>query len=70
MHPERRGQPHSNQIDWRVAALGGFGLILFFVPGIVAFAVDFYTGAIYLPLAHSYPEYDSAAESASRFRHL
>lgn len=49
LHPERRGQPHSHQIDWKVAALDGLGLILFFVPGVVAFAVDFYTGAIYLP---------------------
>jgi hypothetical protein len=50
-HGERRGQPHSNQIDWGVAALDGLGLLLFFVPGVVAFAVDFSTGAIYLPLA-------------------
>ncbi len=49
MHPERRDQVHTNQIDWRVAALDGLGLILFFVPGVAAFAVDFYTGAIYLP---------------------
>jgi hypothetical protein len=41
--------PRSNDIDWKVAALNGLGLILFFVPGVVAFAVDFYTGAIYLP---------------------
>lgn len=49
-HGERRGQPHSNQIDWGIAALDGLGLLLFFVPGVVAFVVDFYTGAIYLPL--------------------
>ena len=49
MHPERQGAQHSNQIDWKVAALDGLGLILFFVPGVIAFAVDFYTGAIYLP---------------------
>ena len=55
LHSERRGQPHSNQIDWKIAALDGLGLLLFFVPGVVAFAVDFYTGAIYLPLAPSYP---------------
>lgn len=49
LHPGRKSAPHSNQIDWKVAALDGLGLILFFVPGVVAFAVDFYTGAIYLP---------------------
>ena len=51
-HSERIGQPHSRDIDWKVAALNGLGLLFFFVPGVVAFAVDFYTGAIYLP-----PEY-------------
>ncbi len=48
-HQERIHQPHSRDIDWRIAALDGLGLALFFVPGVVAFAVDFYTGAIYLP---------------------
>lgn len=49
MHSERVGQPHTHQIDWKVAALNGLGMLFFFVPGVVAFAVDFYTGAIYLP---------------------
>jgi hypothetical protein len=49
MHSERCGQPHGRDIDWKVVALDGLGLILFFIPGVVAFAVDFYTGAIYLP---------------------
>lgn len=49
MYPERRHQPRSHQIDWKVAALDGLGLLLFFVPGVVAFVVDFCTGAIYLP---------------------
>lgn len=57
LHPERCGQPHSNQIDWKVVALDGLGLILFFVPGVIAFAVDFYTGAIYLPVHECYPAY-------------
>lgn len=61
-HSERCGQPHSNQIDWKIAALDGLGLILFFVPGVVAFAVDFYTGAIYLPLEESYPEYGGSLQ--------
>ena len=48
-HTERCGQPHSHNIDWKIAALDGLGLLLFFIPGVVAFVVDFYTGAIYLP---------------------
>ena len=57
LHPERRGQPHTHQIDWKVAALDGLGLVLFFVPGVIAFAVDFYTGAIYLPANHVHHQY-------------
>ena len=49
MHPERVGRPHSGAIDWKIAALDGLGLLLFFVPGVIAFAVDFYNGTIYLP---------------------
>mgnify|MGYP006969418933 CR=1 FL=1 len=49
-HSERNYQPHSRDIDWKVAALNGLGLLLFFVPGVIAFIVDFHTGAIYLPL--------------------
>lgn len=49
LHNERIGQQHSNQIDWEVAALNGLGLAFFFVPGVIAFVVDFYNGTIYLP---------------------
>ena len=48
-HKERLNQPHSGRIDWCVAAADGLGLLLFFIPGIIAFVVDFHTGAIYLP---------------------
>jgi hypothetical protein len=57
LHSERCGRPHSNRIDWKIAALDGLGLLLFFVPGVVAFVVDFSTGTIYLPLEPSYPAY-------------
>lgn len=48
LYPERRGQP-AGRLDWGVVALNGIGLLVFFVPGVIAFAVDFITGAIYLP---------------------
>ena len=47
-YPERRGQI-SGQIDSGVAILNGIGLLFYLVPGVIAFAVDFATGAIYLP---------------------
>jgi hypothetical protein len=48
LYPERRGQ-RAGQIDVGVALLDAVGLLFFFVPGVIAFAVDFSTGAIYLP---------------------
>mgnify|MGYP006969362142 CR=1 FL=1 len=48
LHPERIGQP-PGRIDPGVVALDGVGLLVFLIPGAIAFAVDFYTGAIYLP---------------------
>jgi hypothetical protein len=48
LHPERRGQS-AGKLDWGIVALDAVGLFFFFVPGVIAFAVDFATGAIYLP---------------------
>ena len=48
LHPERRGQT-GGRIDPGIAILDGLGLLLFVIPGIVAFAVDFSNGTIYLP---------------------
>ena len=52
LYPERRGQP-AGRLDVGVVALDGIGLLLFLVPGVIAFAVDFATGAIYLPSEHA-----------------
>lgn len=68
MHKERINSPHSRDVDWKVVALDGLGLCFFFVPGVIAFVVDFYTGAIYLPhdacgdsvpIGESMPVYES-----------
>jgi hypothetical protein len=48
MYPERKGQK-SGRVDAGVAILDGIGLLLFIIPGIIAFAVDFNNGTIYLP---------------------
>lgn len=47
-YPERRGQLN-DQIDPAVAALNAIGILFYVVPGLIAFAIDFATGAIYLP---------------------
>jgi hypothetical protein len=59
LYPERRGQP-VGRLDVGVVALDGVGLLLFLVPGVIAFIVDFATGAIYLP-----PEYALVVPSAA-----
>ncbi|MDO8730864.1 MAG: hypothetical protein Q7J69_06760 [Candidatus Omnitrophota bacterium] len=48
IHPDRRGQK-SGRIDPAIAILDGIGLLFFVIPGLIAFAIDFSTGAIYLP---------------------
>lgn len=48
MYPERKGQK-SGRIDAGVAILDGIGLLFFLIPGIIAYAVDFNNGTIYLP---------------------
>ena len=68
LHPERVRSHHSRDLDWKVVALNGLGLLLFFIPGVVAFVVDFYTGAIYLPpeTATSYrPPIDGTGQSTA-----
>lgn len=59
LHPERRGQPPGGRLDPAIVLLDAAGLLLFLIPGLVAFAVDFSTGAIYLP-----PDYDWAPHAS------
>lgn len=45
-YPERRG--NATKLDPGVAILDGIGLLFFILPGVIAYAVDFTTGCIYL----------------------
>ncbi len=71
LYPERRGQP-AGRLDWKVVALNGIGLLFFFIPGVIAFAVDFLNGTIYLPAESEpceppcLPAPASAAKSTNR----
>lgn len=47
-YPERKGTK-SGSIDPVVAIADAVGLLFFFIPGVIAFAVDFSNGTIYLP---------------------
>ncbi|BFM13168.1 hypothetical protein R50072_33210 [Simiduia litorea] len=48
LYPERVGQ-NSGEVDPTVVILDAAGLLFGILPGVVAFAVDITTGAIYLP---------------------
>ncbi len=61
LYPERRGQP-AGRLDAGVVVLDGIGLLLFLVPGVIAFAVDFATGAIYLPPGYAMHTPEMGAE--------
>ncbi len=49
MFSERQDVAHSEKFDTNILILDGIGLIFFIVPGLVAYGIDFYSGAIYLP---------------------
>ena len=49
MYPERKGQK-GGRIDLGVAILDGIGLLVYLIPGIIAYALDFNNGTIYLPV--------------------
>ncbi|NND72032.1 MAG: hypothetical protein HKN43_10675 [Rhodothermales bacterium] len=48
LHPERSGNK-GGRIDPAIAILDGIGVLFYVIPGLIAFAVDFSNGTIYLP---------------------
>ncbi len=48
IHPERKGQ-NAGQLDTSIVVLDAIGLFFYLIPGVIAFAVDFNNGSIYLP---------------------
>ena len=52
LYPERKGQT-GGRVDPVVVILDGAGLLFGILPGVVAFAVDFTNGTIYLPAGGS-----------------
>lgn len=47
-YPDRRGQIEG-RIDPVIAGANAIGILFYVIPGLIAFAIDFATGAIYLP---------------------
>ena len=46
---QRPNKEHSGKVDPNIMILDGIGLLFWIVPGVVAYIVDFSTGAAYLP---------------------
>ncbi|MDA9557557.1 hypothetical protein N9R79_08670 [Vibrio sp.] len=65
IHPERKGQI-DGKLDTSIVALDAIGLLFFIIPGVIAFAVDFSNGTIYLPDSAS-TETDSTADGMVAF---
>ena len=42
-------QPRSSQPDYKIVLLDGVGLVLFIIPGVIAYAVDYANGTLFLP---------------------
>lgn len=52
LYPERQGQARNGPLDWKVVALNTIGLLVFFIPGVIAFGVDWYNGTLFLPAGY------------------
>jgi len=52
IYPESVNQKSRGDLDFIVVGMDAVGLLFFLIPGIIAFAVDFGTGAIYFPEDH------------------
>lgn len=67
IHPERQGQP-PGRLDPGIVVLDGVGLLLFFIPGVIAFAVDFSNGTIYLPPEQTHVGMETPPNSSEALR--
>jgi hypothetical protein len=63
MYPERRGQKPVGRIDPAIAVLDALGLLLFIIPGVIAFAVDITNGTLYFPAGR---QHSSASTETGR----
>lgn len=52
-YPDRRGQIEG-RVDPLIVGLNAIGILFYVIPGLIAFGIDFATGAIYLPGGEGY----------------
>lgn|SRR5699024_2315127 len=60
------GKPHSNKLDIGIVALDAIGLILFIVPGVIAFTVDYINGTLFLPNGKTAKLEDTSPENIQK----
>lgn len=63
IYPDRVNQKARGDLDPLILGLDAVGLFFFLIPGIIAFAVDFGTGAIYYP-AHRHGREETIFDKA------
>lgn len=65
-YPDRRGQIEGCKIDPVIAGANAIGILFYVIPGLIAFAIDFATGAIYLPEGQTAQIDPQQAQAADR----
>ena len=68
MYPERRGQKPVGRIDPAIAVLDALGLLLFIIPGVIAFAVDITNGTLYFPAGQKHSSVSTATDRVTRIQ--
>jgi hypothetical protein len=68
MYPERRGQKPVGRIDPAIAVLDALGLLLFIIPGVIAFAVDITNGTLYFPAGRQHSSVSTETEHITMIR--
>ena len=54
LYPDRSYQEERGNLDPAIVIMDGIGLFFFIIPGLVAFAVDLTTGALFFPADHDH----------------
>jgi hypothetical protein len=68
MYPERRGQKPVGRVDPAIAVLDALGLLLFIIPGVIAFAVDITNGTLYFPAGRQHSSVSTETDRITRIQ--
>jgi hypothetical protein len=68
MYPERRGQKPVGRVDPAIAVLDALGLLVFIVPGVIAFAVDITNGTLYFPAGQKHSSVSTETDRITKIQ--